>query len=81
MQKSYDLNYTGLKSDGFITWLTACKMYVVGKQAVNVVEKKTLVALPLPKTTTTTTVVNSNVRFTYVSPSEVVNHNHNYRFN
>jgi hypothetical protein len=72
MQKSYEVNYTGLKSEGFITWLIACKMYLVGKQAVNVVqEKKLSTQLPVPKVTTT--VVNSNVRFTYVSPSEFNN--------
>ena len=80
LKKSYEANYSGLRSENFFKWLNDCKESCTQRaptktfEKVNIERRNITVVQSAPKPVqhiaeTITKVVNSKVKFTYTSPS------------
>ena len=69
LEKTYQLNYSGPRSEWFMKWFTTCKELIVVRKVVSKpVEVVTVVHEPVK-------VTNSRVRFYYTSPGPIKHEN------
>lgn len=67
LEKTYELNYSGPRSEGFIRWLQVCRELIIVKRVV--VTRAPIIVTEVPK------IQNSRIRFYYTSPGVVKGNN------